>query len=261
MGPGHHGCIYFMGCSDSKPPIRRLIDLILTRGLVALTLTLFFSTTLFAEYLYKDEVVSNPDFTEQIDAIGEELFETTGISLYLVMIRELENDQTIAEYELELAKDLKEPFVILGFSELDKQVDILAHPASLYNDFDKKQILSPNGTFIGAVVSTIMFARSFDEIKELMSNYGGTILPVISQKAKDKDITSKYSVGLFNGYSDTAEQIAASKGVELKKAAGSGSKDFINILRLVFYGTILYAILMYIKQKYFRKKRENEQAE
>ncbi len=228
---------------------------------MALTLTLFFSTTLFAEYLYKDEVVSNPDFTEQIDAIGNELFETTGIGLYLVMIRELENNQTIAEYELELSKELKEPFVILSFSELDKQVDILAHPTSLYNDFDKKQILSPNGTFIGAVISSFMFGRSFDEIKELMSNYGGTILPVISQKVKTENIVSKYSAGLFNGYSDLAEQLAASKGVELKKAAGSGSKDFIDLLRLVFYGTILYAIAMYFKQRYFRKKRENEQEE
>lgn len=228
------------------------------RGLVALTLSLLFSTTLFAEYLYKDEVVSNPDFTEQIDLIGNELYEKTGISLYLVMVHRLEDNQTIADQELTLTKSLKEPFVLLAFSELDKQVDILARPTSLYNDFDKRQILSPNATFIGAVVSSFMFGRSFEEVKELMTNYGGTILPILAQKAKGQDIVSKYSVALFNGYSDIAEQIAASKGVELKKAAGSGSKDFIDLIRLVFYGIILYAIFLYIKQKFFRKKRENE---
>jgi len=232
-----------------------------SRGLVALTLTLFFSSVLFAEYLYKDVVVSNPNFAEQINAIGNELYETTGVSLYLVMMHELENNQTIAEYEMTLESKLKKPFVLMTFSELDKQVDILARPTSLYNDFDKKQVLSPNATFIGAVVSAFMFGRSFDEVKELMTNYGGTVLPILSQKAKDKDIVSKYSVGMFNGYSDVAEQIAESRGVELKKAAGSGSKNFINLLRLVFYGIILYAIIVYTKQKFFKKKRENEQAE
>lgn len=225
---------------------------------MALTLTLLFSSTLFAEYLYKDEVVNNPAFTEQIENIGAELYEKTGVSLYLVMLHELEANQTIAEYELDLSKSFREPLAILTFSEMDKQVDILAHPTSLYDDFDKKQILSPNSGFIGAAVSAIMFGRSYDEIKELMTNYGGTILPVLAQKAKGQDIVSKYSVAMFNGYSDIAEQIAASKGVELKKAAGSGSKDFIDLIRLVFYGIILYAIFLYIKQKFFRKKRENE---
>jgi len=225
---------------------------------VALTLTLFFSTTLFSEYLYKDEVISNPAFTEQINTIGSELFEKTGVSLYLVMLHELEDNQSVADYELTLAKHLKEPLVLLTFSEQDKKIDILAHPTSLYDDFDKKQVLSPNSGFIGALISSIMFGRSFDEVKELMTNYGGTILPILAQKAKDKDIVSKYSVGMFNGYSDIAEQIARSRGVELKNAAGSGSKDFINLIRLVFYGIILYAIIIYIKQKFFRKKSKDE---
>lgn len=231
------------------------------RGLGALILTLFLSSSLFAEYLYKDDVVHNPDFTEQINRIGAELYEKTGISLYLVMVRDLEDNQTIAEYEIELMEELGKPAVMLTFVELKKEVDILARPTSLYNDFDKKRILSPSATFIGAVVSAVMFGRSFDDISEIMSSYGGTILPVLAERAKGKEIVSKYSVAMYNGYSDIAEEIAQTHDVTLSSAAGSGSKVFIDILRLIFYGIIVYAIVVYIRGRFFRKKRKEEEHE
>jgi len=118
----------------------------ISRGLAALILTLLFSNTLFAEYLYKDDVVQRETFTEEIERIGSELYEKTGVSLYLVMVRDLDENQTIAEYEVALAKELREPAVILSFVELKKQVQILANPTTLYRDFDKEQILSPNAS-------------------------------------------------------------------------------------------------------------------
>jgi len=228
--------------------------LLLSRGLAALTLILTFTFSLHAEYLYKDDVVKNPAFAEQINAIGEELKAKTGVSLYLVMVRDLEENQTVADFEKQIASELKEPAVIMTFIELQQKVDILARPVSLYEHFNKQQVLSPNATFIGAVVSAVMFARSYDEAKELIVNRGGTILPILAEKAKGDDIVSKYSVAMYNGYADVAEQIAAHSGVTLSSSAGSGSKNFIDILRVIFYGIILYAVFLYIKGKYFRKK-------
>ncbi len=231
--------------------------MLLSRGLAALTLIILFSFSLKAEYLYKDDVVKNPNFAEQINAIGSELKAKTGVSLYLVMVRDLEENQTIAEFEKQIAAELKEPAVIMTFIELKQKVDILARPVSLYEHFNKQQVLSPNATFIGAVVSAVMFARSYDEAEELISNRGGTILPILAEKAKGDDIVSKYSVAMYNGYADVAEQIAAHRGVTLSSSAGSGSKNFIDILRVIFYGIILYAIILYIRGKYFRKKDGN----
>lgn len=232
----------------------------LSRGLAALTFTAFFFTlSAHAEFLYKDEVVHNPNFTEQINSIGAELKDKTGVSLYLVMVRDLENNQTIADFEKNISNELDQPSVVMTFVELKQQVDILARPTDLYKHFNKSQILSPNATFIGAVVSSIMFARSYDEAKEFIVNRGGTILPILAERAKGDDIVSKYSVAMFNGYSDVAEQIAEHHGVTLTTAAGSGSKDFIDIIRVIFYGTMLYALFIYLRGKYFRKKRsENE---
>lgn len=231
--------------------------MLLSRGLAALTFIVFSALSLNAEYLYKDDVVKNPHFAEQINAIGAELKAKTGVSLYLVMVRDLEENQSIAEFEKQLASELDEPAVIMTFIELKQKVDILARPVSLYEHFNKQQVLSPNATFIGSVVSAVMFARSYDEAKELIVNRGGTILPILAERAKGDDIVSKYSVAMFNGYADVAEQIAAHKGATLSSSAGSGSKNFINILRVIFYGIILYAIILYVRGKYFRKKDDN----
>jgi hypothetical protein len=231
--------------------------LLFSRGLAALILTILSTLSLHAEFLYKDDVVKNPKFTKQIELIGSELKAKTGISLYLVMLRDLDNNESISDFEKRLSAESNGSAVIITFVELKKEVDILARPTSLYNNFDKAQVLSPNATFIGAVVSTIMFARTFDDAKELLSNSGGTILPILAERAKGNDIVSKYSVGMYNGYSDVAEQIAASKGVTLSSSAGTGSQTFIDILRLVFYSIILYALYVYIRGRFF-KKRETE---
>jgi hypothetical protein len=232
--------------------------LLLSRGLAALTFIIISALSLNAEYLYKDDVVKNPQFSEQINAIGSELKAKTGVSLYLVMVRDTEENQSIADFEKQLSTELKEPAVIMTFIELKQKVDILARPVSLYEYFNKGQVLSPNATFMGSVVSAVMFARSFDEASELISNRGGTVLPILAEKAKGADIVSKYSVAMFNGYSDVAEQIAAKHNVTLSSSAGSGSKDFINILRVIFYGIILWAVFIYVRGRFFRKKKDTE---
>ena len=227
-----------------------------TRGLAALIFTFLFSTSLFAEYLYQDDVVQKESYAEAINPIGQELYEKTGVRLYLVMVRELENNQSIASYALEIAKQQPDPTVVLILSELEKQVQIIASSPDLYKRFNKKMILSPNASFIGALVSSIMFAKSFDDIKEEMNNYGGVVLPVLAERAKGKDVVEKYAVAMFNGYSETAEQIAASYDVDLDNAAGNTNKIGIDIVRYIFYGTILFAIFGYFRGRRRAKLRE-----
>jgi hypothetical protein len=230
----------------------------ISRGLTALIFSLLFSTSLFAEYLYKDDVVQRDSFQAEIEEIGTELYEKTGVSLYLVMVRDLDENQTIAGYELALAKELKQPAVILSFVELRKQVQILANPSSLYNEFDKEQILSPSATFIGAVISSIMFARSFDDVKEFMSNYGGVVLPVLAERAKGDDIVNKYAVAMFNGYSEIAEQIADSHDVDLDSAAGNANKIAVDVIRLIFYGVLLLFVFKYLRGKFFPVRHDDK---
>ena len=99
----------------------------LFRGLYALSLTLIIHTNLSAEYLYKDEVIFNPAFQEQVEILGSELHQKTGISLKLLMLKELPNETSMVAYEQGLMKDFNSPTILLTFSEMNHKVDILAY--------------------------------------------------------------------------------------------------------------------------------------
>ena len=203
------------------------------RGLAALILTLLFSTQLCAEYLYKDEVIFIDSFASEIEKIGHEVREKTGVGMYVAVIKELDANQTLADFENAILDNVQEPALVLTLSEYDHQIDIMARPASLYKYFDKEQILSP-------------------------FPYSGTILPIVTMKSKKATVAEKFAAGIQNGYTDLAEQIADSKGVKLESAVGSSNKTIINILRLIFYGMIAYGLYLYIKRKYMTKKRVDE---
>lgn len=207
----------------------------IARGLAALFLTTFFTSTLFAEYLYKDELLFNENLTVMVEDMGAELREKTGVGLYIVAVREIDNNRTIVELERDVMEQLEKPAVIIAFSEFDKKIDIYARPISLYKDFDKDGTLSPFPAF------------------------GGTILPILTAKSKDTPVAEKYAAALGNGYADVAEQIAASRDVKLDTAIGSTNRNIVNLLRIAFYGTILFAVGMYIRQKFFKKKKQDEE--
>jgi len=213
-----------------------------------------------AEYLYKDEVLLNLKFKDEINTLGSELYEKTGIALRIIMIKKLPDNMSIVEYEKEIMKEFDEPTILLSFSELDTKVDIMASETSLYKYFDKKQVLSPVSSPVQAFIISVIKARDFASFKEGLSNYGGTILPILSLKNKEsKNDLGKYSAGMYNGYTDIAEQIAKAKNIELVHAAGNTNKDTLLIVKIVFYGLLLYAIYMYIKRKFYGRRQESEQ--
>lgn len=229
-----------------------------SRGLFALILTLFFHTLLSAQYLYKDELIFNPAFSAEVEKLGSELHQKTGISLRLVMLKELPNKMNIVEYEKELMKDFNSSTILLTFSEMDSKVDILANEPSLYEYFDKKQILSPVASPVQAFTMALFYSDGFGSFKEIASSYGGTIIPLLAQKTKEGEVLGKYSGSMFNGYADIAEQVAESKGVVLENAVGNANQTSIMVVKVLFYGFILYGIFMYIKRKLYRRREKNE---
>ena len=221
------------------------------RGLIALWIFLVIRTSLSAKYLYKDEVAFNQSFQNQVEILGAELYEKTGISLKLLMLKELPKDKNIVSYEKELINTFNEPTILLTFAEMDSQVDILASDTSLYKHFDKKQILSP----IASPVQAFVLALINMDFSDMTS--GGTILPLLAQKAKKNQVVGKYSGSMFNGYADIAEQIAESKGVVLENAVGSANQTSILIVKVIFYGFIIYGLILYAKRKLFLRRQKN----
>lgn len=231
---------------------------IFNRGLFALTLTIIFQTQLFAEYLYKDEVVHRPEFTQEVEKLGSELYQKTGISLRLIMLRELPEGKSMVTYEKEILQNFTEPTIILTFSEMDKEVDIMANEASLYEYFNKKQVLSPVSSAVQAFFMAVAYADTWEHFNLMRKDYGGTILPLLAGKAKNEQVVGKYAGSMFNGYIDIAQQVAAAKGVTLENDPGDSNQNTILVLKIIFYGFILYAIIMYIRRNIYKRRHKNE---
>jgi hypothetical protein len=230
----------------------------LTRGLYALILTIFFQTQLVAEYLYKDEVIHRPAFTEQVETLGKELYEKTGITLILVMLRELPRDVKMVEYEKSLLKNFTKPTIVLTFAELNSEVDIQVNDTSLYKYFNRKQVLSPVASPVQAFIMAMVYADSWEHFNDLRTNYGGTILPLIAGKAKSEQVVGKYAASMFNGYIDIAQQISSAKGVKLENDPGDANQEALFWVKLFFYGFIIYGIVMYIRRKIYMRRFNSE---
>lgn len=253
MGYDYNGYFYCYCGFNTKSPLHQLGKSLnfLTRGLSALVLIVTFQTTLVAQYLYKDEVIFNPVFNNSVNVLGSELYEKTGISLKLIMLKELPHGVNIVQYEKELMQEFSEPTILLTFSEMDSQVDILAYPSSLYEYFDKAQVLSPISSPVQAFVIALL-NLDFSDMKS-----GGTILPLLAQKAKKGEVLGKYSGSMFNGYADIAEQIAESKNIDLEHAIGNANRNTIFAIKVIFYGTVIFAIIMYIRKKIYYARNKS----
>jgi len=230
-----------------------------SRGLYALILTIFFQSQLFAEYLYKDEIVNRATFSDQVEQLGSELYVKTGISLRLVMLKEIPEGMDVVEYEKKLLATFKEPTILLLFAESSSDIDIQVNDTSLYKYFDRKQVLSPVASAVQAFIMALVYADSWESFNELRKDYGGSILPLIAGKTKPEQLVGKYAASMFNGYIDIAHQVSTAKGVVLQNDPGDTNQETLFYVKLFFYGFVVYGIVLYIRRVIYRRRHKNEQ--
>ncbi len=187
----------------------------------------FFPTLVFANFIYKNENIISSKAVPKIEEMGSELFQKTGVKVYLIALQSLDGKK-IKDYEREISKNFNPPFVLLCFALKDRQVDIFSSE-DIKDKFDKEGILSP---FTGSIIPLL-------------------VAPTKKDAANEND---KYTVALFNGYADIIEQIANSYGVELVSAIGNTNRDMYHFLKMIFYGSIIFFILLFLYYKFRGKK-------
>ena len=198
--------------------------------IVTIFLFLIFKSNLSANFILKDELEIHQEFHNQVEIIGKELFEKSGISTYILILKTT-NGVSLSEIgKNELAK-LPKKSVLFTFTEFERKVDIVASQEMLAL-FDKEQILSP-------------------------LPWSGTVLPILGEKIK-QDPRHKYSVALFNGYADITEQIANSLNIKLESSVGNANKYVLNTIRAIFYGIIIFALGYIIYRKFFKRDNQSE---
>lgn len=172
-----------------------------------------------SRFILENNGILNQKVTAEIEKIGTELYQKTGIFLALAI-----SQSKSLEELLNLQENFKEPFALLVLSVNSHKVDIISSK-EVASFFDKNAVLSP---YAGE----------------------GSILPILTSP-KGKDI---YNAAMLNGYADIAEKIANYFHIKLESSIGNANKDTLNILRIIFYSFICFAILFYFSRK-VRKKR------
>ncbi|WP_456403844.1 TPM domain-containing protein [Hydrogenimonas sp.] len=166
-----------------------------------------------------------PKEVQKLEEMGNELYEKTGIPVFVAAVAELNATKPVDL--LEPIKANHTDYILLYFSAQPTAVNIFASQ-SAEKLIDIDQILSP-------------------------LPWRGTIKPVMSP-AFSKSDSVKFEVAIFNGYADIVDQVAQSKGVKLASSIGSGSKESFKIIRWIFYGILAFFLMQYIYTK-TRKRR------
>jgi len=191
---------------------------------------LFIPALLFAkiDFVIANDGVMPPKEVEKLEEMGSELYEKTGLPVFVAAVAELNATRPVDL--LDKIKKSYPDYILLYFSLKPTAVNIFASEnAKKLIDID--QILSP-------------------------LPWRGTIKPVMSPAFSKKE-SVKNEVAIFNGYADIVDQAAHSKGVKLDSSIGSGSKDSFKLIRWIFYGILLFFLIQYIYTKVRKPRGES----
>ncbi len=151
--------------------------------------------------LHNEEIVLEKA-AEKMEEMMSELYDKTGIAIYLSAIARLPEGHTITTYEQELAQQLDGSFVLIAVSRTDQQIDLIASE-DLVDRFDKD---------------------------ELLRRY---IIPFFVEQRRDVTPQQQMSAGLLNGIAHITDHFAAQEDVILLSSIGAESENFIKGLMLV----------------------------
>lgn len=191
---------------------------------ISLFLLLLLTNAIASEnFLLNSDAVIDPRTTVKINQIGNELKEKTGINVYLYAKKTFgvkkntptkEKLEYIKNYEENLLKQLKKPYVILTLALDETHVNIRASK-------DLKNVIDKN---------------------EILNEY---VIPLLASKDKN-DLFAKTSAAVLNGYDEIVSQIVEFKGLErLDSAIGESGKTFSTIWKVLMYSLVLFGILSY----------------
>ncbi len=191
----------------------------------ALALFLFITSLIAAEnFILKNDAILPQKTINKIEEIGNELYQKTGVKLYVVAVRKMDTKK-IADFEKRLAQQLRPPFILLTLSVQDHKVDIYSSE-DVAKRFDKEQILSPYP-------------------------WKGTIIPILTAHFKNQQ--AAIEAAILNGYSEIAEQVARSYGLKLQSALGNTNRNIYYWLRILFYSIIALIFANFVYRRYIKK--------
>ncbi len=188
-------------------------------------LVLLLSTLLNATHFIKNDL-TNREASTIIEDIGNELSSKTGINAYVIATNEkFPVGFNLVEYSKRYENNMSKPFVLLIFA-----------PNALVTTKSKA-----TGR-VGLITSSsdVRGMYDSDDVKD-------STIDVVATKDKNSK-KDKYTIGIVQGYSELADQIASTKGVEMTKTLPNETRTIIGYLKyLVLFGSAIVLWILVIR--------------
>ena len=197
-------------------------------ALLALLLPLLLNAT----PILKDDILK-PEASKLIEKIADELVSKTGINGYVVATNEnFTQGFNLVEYSKKYEANISKPYVMLIFapnaiitakSETKGRVALIPSSENLTELYDKSDVID----------STI------------------DVVAVKDKNTKE----DKYNIGIYQGFSELADQIADSKNIEMTTTIPNETRYIIKVLQIiVIIGALLVFWMFMFRPLYMRIK-------
>ncbi len=197
-------------------------------ALLALLLPLLLNAT----PILKDDILK-PEASKLIEKMADELFTKTGINGYVVATNENFPERfNLVEYSKKYEAELSKPYVMLIFA-----------PNAVIT---KK---SGQKGRVALIPSSKELTALYDK-----SDVMDATIDVIAAKDKNS-IEDKHNIGVVQGFSELADQIASSKNIEMTTTLPNETRTIIGVLQvIVIIGALLVFWMFMFRPLYMRIK-------
>ena len=177
-----------------------------------------------SRFILEGKELIDPRTIQKIDEMGKELFEKTGVNVYIYtkksyLSKEVTDKKekflAIKAYEEKILAEVEKPYVVISIAVDDTHIN-------LFNSKDLDSMINK------------------DKI------LGRTIIPILSSQDKNS-LYTKVSVALLNGYGEVVDVVAMGvKGIKLNSSIESGVSGFKNFWRYFMYFLVIIGLVVYI---------------
>jgi len=187
--------------------------------LLALLLPLLLNAT----HILRDDLLK-PQVSKIVEDISTELSDKTGINIYTIATNErFAPRANLVEYSKKYDNNISKPSVIFIFAPNAKVIE------------DSEQ----RGR-VALIASAKEISAMYDK-----ANVLDAVLGVVATKDKNSD-EDKYNVGIVQGVSELADEIAASKGMKLTKTIPNETNKFIGYVKIPVYLGSLFVFWIFV---------------
>jgi len=207
------------------------------KALVRATLLAFTLPFLLnANHILKNDILK-PEAIELIVAMGQELAEKTGIHGYVIATNEqFPVGYNLVEHSKKYESNMSKPYVLF----------VMAPWAKITQEIE--------------TTGRVGIIPSSDEVRKLY-NYDDVkdaALDIITVKDKNS-AEDKHNIGVLQGFSELADNIAASKSVTMTTTIPNEAQTLIWILRILIYTGSVFVLWIFILRPIYTRIKHGKQ--